>query len=101
MIEIRQTIPNDLNEIWNIIKAVITTGDTYVFDPNSSKEKMLDYWYAKDKHTYTALLDEKIAGTFLIKEINPISARTLQMQLIWYRQISQAKELERQWANFH
>ena len=71
MIEIRQTIPNDLNEIWNIIKAVITTGDTYVFDPNSSKEKMLDYWYAKDKHTYTALLDEKIAGTFLIKDNQP------------------------------
>ena len=71
MVEIRKAIPMDHDRIWEIIRAVIATGDTYVFDPNSSKEKMLSYWCEQDKHTYVAVLNNQIVGTFVIKDNQP------------------------------
>jgi ribosomal protein S18 acetylase RimI-like enzyme len=68
MIEIRKAKLEDADGIWDIIKAVIVTGETYVFDPNSSKEKMLAYWFSTDKNTYVALQNELIVGTFVIKD---------------------------------
>lgn len=71
MIEIRKATPTDSNRIWEIIKDVISPGDTYVFDPDSSREKMLAYWCSQDKHTYVALLNGEIVGTFVIKDNQP------------------------------
>src|SRR5258708_39283949 len=71
MIEIRKALPSDQDDIWNIIREVISTGDTYVFLPGSSKEKMLAFCLAEDKHTYVALFDHKITGTFFIKDNQP------------------------------
>jgi len=71
MLEIRKAIPEDNNQIWNIIKEVISKGDTYTFDPNSSKETMLEYWCGQDKHTYVATDNEEIIGTFVIKDNQP------------------------------
>jgi len=71
MIEIRKAGATDADGIWNIIKEVIATGDTYVFDPASSKEKMLGFWLAQDKYTFVALLKGEIVGTFLIKDNQP------------------------------
>jgi ribosomal protein S18 acetylase RimI-like enzyme len=71
MIEIRKAMPSDADRIWDIIKEVIATGDTYVFNPDSSREKMLAYWCGQDKHTYVALLNGEIVGTFVIKNNQP------------------------------
>ncbi len=71
MLEIRKAVPSDYNDIWDIIRQVIATGDTYVFAPDSSKEKMLAFWCGADKHTYVALVDDKIAGTFFMKDNQP------------------------------
>lgn len=71
VIEIRKILSADQDEIWEIIRDVIASGDTYVFSPSSSKEKMLNFWCSPDKHTYVALLDNKIAGTFFIKDNQP------------------------------
>lgn len=70
-VEIRPASASDYDGIWNIIQQVIATGDTYVFAPDSSRSKMLDYWCGKDKHTYVALSDGKIVGTFMIKDNQP------------------------------
>lgn len=71
MLEIRKAVEADKNEIWKIIKSVISKGDTYIFDPTSPKEKMLDYWFAEDKQTYAALSSNKIVGTFYLKANQP------------------------------
>jgi ribosomal protein S18 acetylase RimI-like enzyme len=71
MIKIRNTTPSDHDAIWDIIRQVISTGDTYVFSPDSSKEKMLAFWCSEDKHTYVALIDNKVVGTFFIKSNQP------------------------------
>ncbi len=68
MISIRKATSEDHEAVWAIIAEVIAGGDTYVFSPNSSKEKMLAFWFAPDKHTYVALQENKIAGTFFIKD---------------------------------
>lgn len=71
MIEIRKATVTDSDKIWNIIKEVIATGETYVFNPDSPKEKMLAYWCGQDKHVYVALLNHELVGTFIIKENQP------------------------------
>jgi L-amino acid N-acyltransferase YncA len=70
-VNIRKAGVADQEAIWSIIKQVIATGDTYSFAPDSSKEKMLSYWLGKDKHTYVAVDNNTIAGTFIIKDNQP------------------------------
>ncbi len=71
MINIRKSNNTDANEIWEILKPIIREGDSFAFSPQSTKDEMLGYWFHKSKHTYTALLDEKIVGTFFIQDNQP------------------------------
>lgn len=81
MLEIRKANEADKEEIWQIIQAVISTGDTYIFAPDSPKEKMLEFWFGEDKETYVAIesvasvlagaSSSKILGTFFLKPNQP------------------------------
>ena len=71
MFTIREYNEADKEQIWEIIKPIISRGDTYIFAPYSSKEKMLEYWCGADKKTYVAVSDQTILGTFFIKENQP------------------------------
>ena len=71
MLAIRKAVPGDHDQIWEIIKEVISKGDTYAFDPDSSKETMLDYWCGDDRYTYVATDNGEIQGTFVIKDNQP------------------------------
>ncbi|MFP4094164.1 MAG: N-acetyltransferase family protein [Cyclobacteriaceae bacterium] len=68
---IRKAHKEDREPVWQIIREVITKGDTYVFEPDSSRKDMLDYWFGNDKHTFVALLQEEVVGTFIIKDNQP------------------------------
>ena len=71
MIEIRAATESDKPQIWKIIRAVISTGDTYVFEPETPRDEMLDYWFASDKHVYVAEHQGEIVGTFWLKPNYP------------------------------
>ena len=88
MLEIRKATEADKPEVWQIIKSVLSTGDTYTFAPDSSEEEMLAFWFAPDKWTYVAVWSEtpksagilsdelgsphgKIVGTFFLKANQP------------------------------
>ena len=71
MLEIRKAAEMDKGAVWEIIRAVIATGDTYVFAPDSTEEEMIAYWYSPDKHTYVAELDGEMVGTFFLKANQP------------------------------
>ena len=71
MLEIRKAVEEDKPAVWEIIKAVIAGGDTYVFAPDSTEKEMLDYWFSPEKHTYVAELDERVVGTFFLKANQP------------------------------
>jgi ribosomal protein S18 acetylase RimI-like enzyme len=71
MIEFRLASADDKPEVWRIIKSVIAGGDTYVFEPWSPEDEMLAYWFSPEKHTFVAILDGSIVGTFWLKANQP------------------------------
>lgn len=68
---LRKAKPEDSSKIWEILEPVIREGSTYVFDPNSSKEKMMCYWLSDDKQTYVAESQGEVVGTFYLKANQP------------------------------
>lgn len=70
-IEIRPYRNDDSDAVWKIIQDVIASAEYYVFYPDSSKEKMMGYWLAAGKHVYVATMENKIVGTFTIKDNQP------------------------------
>ena len=72
MVAIRKVQDGDRPAVWQIIKSVIAGGDTYVFDPSSSQEEMIEnYWFTPEKHVYVAEEQGKILGTYWIKANQP------------------------------
>ncbi|NNF00650.1 MAG: GNAT family N-acetyltransferase [Pyrinomonadaceae bacterium] len=57
----------DEEEIWEIFRRVIATGDTYVFDPDTSRQEFPALWFGEKMHTYVAETDEGIHGTYIMK----------------------------------
>jgi ribosomal protein S18 acetylase RimI-like enzyme len=88
MLEIRKATEEDKEEVWQIIKSVLSTGDTYPFPPDSGEEEMLAFWLSPEKWTYVAVWSEppkragilsdelhsgsgEIVGTFFLKANQP------------------------------
>lgn len=61
----------DAEAVWEILNLVVKGGDTLVFAPDSSKEKMLTYWSTDDKFAYVCEIENQIVGTFYIKANQP------------------------------
>lgn len=68
---IRLATENDEPAVWAIFQQVISTGDTYVFDPATPKTDLKKYWFANYMQTYVAEIDGQIAGTYIIKPNQP------------------------------
>lgn len=71
MVEIRKAAEADKPAIWQIIKAVIAGGDTYVFAPDTPEDELMAYWFTPDKHNYVAVLNGKVVGTYWLRANNP------------------------------
>ena len=71
MTKIRSAVTPDKAAVWEIIRAVIAGGDTYVFDPDTSEDEMLAYWFSPEKFVYVAEEDGEILGTYWIKANQP------------------------------
>ncbi len=71
MIHIRKSVATDAEYIWGILEPIIKEGDAFTYSPSSSKAEMLAYWLAENKHTYTALIDKQVVGTFFIQDNQP------------------------------
>ncbi len=70
-IKIRSIIRSDESGIWEIIEPVIKSGDTYMYAPDSSREKMMSIWFDPEKFTYVAEIEDKIVATFFLKANQP------------------------------
>lgn len=71
MLTFRPADESDKPAIWQIIKAVIATGDTYVFSPDSTEEEMMTTWFLPEKHNYVAEIDGKVVATFWLRANQP------------------------------
>lgn len=67
MIQIRRAKSEDTEAIWSIFQAVIRTGDTYVYPPDTPEEDLAKLWLAPSMHTYVAQEEDQILGTYIIK----------------------------------
>ncbi len=65
---LRPTQKEDADSIGQIALEVIQTGDTWIFAPDSSKEKLLDYFFDKKKYLYVAEIESEIVGFFFLTE---------------------------------
>lgn len=70
-VTIRKANDDDRDGVWEIIEPVIAGGDTYVFDPGTPREEMLEYWFSPEKHVYVAEDEGRIVGTFWLKPNQP------------------------------
>jgi L-amino acid N-acyltransferase YncA len=65
-IEIRRAKDSDRDAIWKVFREVITAGETYPLDPNSSREEALAYWFQHDAHVFVAESGNQIAGAYTL-----------------------------------
>lgn len=57
----------DYDKVWDIFRNVISTGDTYVFDPDTNKESLEKHWFAASMDTFVAVDGDVVLGTYIIK----------------------------------
>lgn len=62
--QIREATVDDFEQIWPIFKDVISTGDTYLYPADTSKEQAYKHWISDPTKTYVAVEDGVIYGTY-------------------------------------
>jgi GNAT superfamily N-acetyltransferase len=71
MLNIRRTVAEDADAIWQILEEIIKNGDAFAYAPDSTREEMLDYWLDPNKHTYSAFIADELVGTFFMQNNQP------------------------------
>ncbi|CAH1001713.1 hypothetical protein LEM8419_02619 [Neolewinella maritima] len=61
----------DLLAVWNIFSAVIQTGDTYTFSPQTPEAEFRAYWFADTVNTFVAEDAGEVIGSYIIKPNQP------------------------------
>lgn len=67
MLNIRTAEASDFDSIWEIFRAVVRRGDTYVYHPATTKEQARAIWMAEGIETFVAAMNERIVGTYILK----------------------------------
>jgi L-amino acid N-acyltransferase YncA len=68
---IRRATESDWDAIWEIFHAVVETGDTYSYDPETTKEEGRALWMTPLGATYVACVEDEIVGTYFLKPNQP------------------------------
>ena len=68
---IRKSNFRDYDAVWNIFSAVIKTGDTYVFDPETPVEDLQKHWFSENMKTFVIEDEGKIVGTYVMRPNYP------------------------------
>lgn len=64
---IRKATKSDYDQVWNIFRLVIRSGDTYVFSENTPKADLEKHWFAEYMDTYVWEENGEILGTYILK----------------------------------
>jgi L-amino acid N-acyltransferase YncA len=68
---IRRAQAADFVRIWEIFHAVVAKGDTYVYDPDSTRDEARAIWMTTLGQTWVAVLDGEVVGTYLLRPNQP------------------------------
>ena len=61
---IRPAIQADFESLWPIFRAVVATGTTYVFSPDTPRQDAFDYWFGPGVTSYVAEDDGRVVGMY-------------------------------------
>lgn len=70
-LEILPATTEHAEAIWEIFQEVIAAGDAYVFEADTTREQFMAYWFAPAAQPQVALLDGKVAGSYIVKANQP------------------------------
>lgn len=62
-----QNSEQEFEKIWPIFHAVVSAGDTYAYEPDTSKQEAMDIWLAKPRKTFVAEDEGQVYGTYYLK----------------------------------
>jgi ribosomal protein S18 acetylase RimI-like enzyme len=68
---IREALPGDCDGIWEIFAPIVAAGETYAYDPDTSREEALHIWMEKPEATFVAVAGDAIVGTYYLKPNQP------------------------------
>jgi len=71
---IRRANPADFESLWPIFHAVVATGTTYVFSPDTPREDAFTYWFGSGVVTYVAEDGGAIVGMYRHRELGLVDA---------------------------
>jgi L-amino acid N-acyltransferase YncA len=63
---IRSATEADFDAMWPIFRAVVATGTTYVFDPETPREDAFAYWFGPGVRSYVAEDAGRVVGMYKI-----------------------------------
>ncbi len=64
---IREATAGDFARIWPIFRAIVSAGDTYGFDPDTSEERARWLWMELPRKTFVAERGGEVLGTYYLK----------------------------------
>ncbi len=64
---LRKATVDDRQGVWHIFNAVIQTGDTYVFRPDTPETDLEQHWFAPHMHTWVLESGGVLPGTYILK----------------------------------
>jgi len=68
---IRKAESEDFDDIWQIFHTVVSRGDTYTFDPETTRDEARAIWMSPQAWTYVAMLDGQVVGTYFMRRNQP------------------------------
>jgi len=71
MITIRKAQESDFDSIWEIFHQIVWQGDSYAYDPETTKEQARSIWMSEDVATYVACINDIVVGTYILKANQP------------------------------
>jgi L-amino acid N-acyltransferase YncA len=64
MVTIRPAAVADAESLWSIFRAVVATGTTYTFAPDTPREVGVGYWFGAGVSSFVAEEDGRVAGMY-------------------------------------
>lgn len=71
VLSIRRASAADWSSTWRIFHDIVSRGDTYVYDPETTEEDARRIWMNPAVKTYVAEADDRIVGTYILRPNQP------------------------------
>ena len=68
---IRPAEDRDRGRVWEIFRATVAPGDSFVYDPKTPREEAMASWFAPGTRTYVAEKDGEVVGSYMLRPNRP------------------------------